>query len=122
MNNRTLLVRLVHAVEHLAWPADRQRAYLVDLGVAPLLDELALEFDDALKPIQNSYAELDISDRAQSALNSIDLLLTELTELTQQTGDRNSVWISDALDNDRRWLDIRRLARTAHAELVVDKG
>jgi hypothetical protein len=109
-----LLDRLIRALEHLAWPAYRQRAYLADLGVAPLLDELALEFDDALKPVQGAYHEFGVRSTAQEALNSIDILLTELTE---QPGPGKSAWNSDALDSDKRWSDVRRLANIAHLEL-----
>ena len=110
----TFLDRLMRAVEHLAWPADRQRAYLADLGVAPLLDELALEFDDAYKPIQADFRSLGIDDSTRQTIDSIDQILVELTQESNMEG---WAWDWAALHNDKRWLDIRRLAHAALAGL-----
>jgi hypothetical protein len=117
--SRILLDRLTCAVEHLAWPADQQRVYLANLGVAPLLDELALEFDDAFKPIRAALYELGIDDSTRRDIGSIDLILTELTE---ESKIDDSVWNTAALDNDKRWLDIRQLAKTVQAELKKVKS
>ena len=69
---------LVEAVERLAAPADEQLAYLQNLGTYPLLDELALEFDDAFGPSRSASpaspwaGELKRLDAKLSAMSGPD--------------------------------------------------
>lgn len=51
-NVQMRLVKFCEAVSRLASPAEEQRQYLVGLGVAESLDELALEFDDQYRPLE----------------------------------------------------------------------
>lgn len=46
------LLSLCEVVRRLASEPDEQIAYLTRLGVAPSLDELALEFEDVYSPLQ----------------------------------------------------------------------
>jgi hypothetical protein len=73
------LMRLRAALEHLSWPATRQREYLTKLGVAPSIDELALEFDDALRPISSQFDDLCLPVEVRELLTEIDKLLSDLS-------------------------------------------
>jgi hypothetical protein len=99
----------------LTWDAARQRAYLAELGVAPLADELALEFDDVYRVAAIVEAGGDIPPTAIDALVEVDRLLTELSH----TRDGQAAWHSDALSS-ARWNEIREAARHAYAMLFPD--
>jgi hypothetical protein len=102
---RTVLMRrLLETVSHLSWPAGQQRSYLSGLVVAPLLDELALEFDDALKPVAARYDEFGVDGPSRTLLASIDAALEAMSAADE------SVWESAALDTDVRWAAIRGIA------------
>src|SRR3712207_6165635 len=73
------LASLRHATGHLAWPAERQRRYLDGLGVAPSCDELALEFDDALRPVIENPSEFALPPDLCAALRDLDQLLSAMT-------------------------------------------
>ena len=109
-----LVRRLLKVLSHLSWPAGQQRAYLAELGVAPSLDELALEFDDALKPLLALYGDIGINEEAQRMLASIDALFAAMG---RHPGDPDSVWEWQALDSDSRWAKIRRMAGSVSAQL-----
>jgi hypothetical protein len=110
-NGETELRRLRAALEHLAWPAARQRDYLIGLGVAPLADELALEFDDAFRPVDTMPATLGLSAAAQESLLAVDHTLEAMSN------SDSHVWQVDSLAGSTKWAEIRRLAAMVLGEL-----
>lgn len=58
MTDRSHLSLLGEVLDRLAAPAAAQWSYLTNLGVAPSLDELALEFDDAYRPARPTLVGL----------------------------------------------------------------
>ena len=91
-------------LQRLAAPAREQVKYLRDLGTYPSLDELALEFDDALSPVRH---ELD----ALTVLRELDELLHRMS------GPANAeLWEPGALTGDE-WQRVRALAASALASL-----
>jgi hypothetical protein len=91
---------LRESVGRLAAPAERQIDYLVALGVADLVDELALEFDDRYQPLR---ADLERrSDEAAAACAALDRALSS-PELGWRFRDLHSP----------PWEDVRALATTA---------
>jgi hypothetical protein len=100
--------RLLTAVENLASPADRQKAYLVSLGVAPSADELALEFDDAMSGVS---AEAALSEKLDAIGN----------QLAAMSGEENShLWQMGALVKSPEWATVRTLAAEALVLLQLD--
>jgi hypothetical protein len=106
------LERLRSALARLSWSASEQREYLLGLGVG-LADELALEFDDALRPIRHALFNLDLPAGVQASIVAIDRKFEEMS------GSRNGsdlLWELDALDQVGQWDELRTLAQTAIAE------
>lgn len=64
------------AVAHLAWSPEEQLSYLTNLGVAPLLDELALEFDDIYRPIVADLIPRSHDVALVDALRAVDAALS----------------------------------------------
>ena len=94
------------ALSRLAAPAEEQAAYLRDLGVEDLLDELALEYGDYLLPTQT---ELNDDEHARGFLAScrtLDALLNDA-----QLG-----WRAADLDSDA-WQRVRGAAQIALTDL-----
>lgn len=101
-----VLARLRSAVGRLAEPAVAQIAYLTDLGVAPLADELALELDDLLGMVFADPNLLSISQR--EALTRLD------DTLKRMSGAENSdLWTTTALEHAVEWRELRDVARIA---------
>lgn len=95
---------LIEALKTLAATPDEQRSYLVELGVEGLTDELALELDDAIKPLWHQFEALGVSPLAVSELESLD------KALVQMSGSENiSLWRPAALDRSEWWA-VRRQA------------
>jgi hypothetical protein len=107
------LVRLRHALQALAAPADRQRAlFLTAAGRVCIADELALDFDDGRR------VALEGREGAFSAaeLGAIDALDRELTAMSRGGARfRATLWTDAALDLEADWRDVRRLAAFALA-------
>lgn len=83
-----------------------QVAYLTDLGVAPLADELALELDDLLEAALSDPDLLDVSQR--EALARLDDMLKRMS------GPENAeLWTTTALEDAAEWREIRDVAQTA---------
>lgn len=108
-----LVRRLLEALSRLSWPADRQKSYLIELGVAPSLDELALEFDDALKPVEGLYDDLGVDEESREMLASIDATFAAMTEHSEDA----YVWEVQALDNNPCWAKIRGIAESVGTRL-----
>ncbi|WP_410669524.1 hypothetical protein [Amycolatopsis sp. cmx-4-68] len=92
------------ALTRLTWPAERQQAWLREIGVPGLADELALEFDDFYEPLGRSLGHGD----ATPVLAELDALLTRMS------GEVNAhLWRPDALTSEPDWQRVRELATAA---------
>ena len=101
------LAALAAALRRLASPATEQVEYLAGLGVADLVDELALEFDDAYRPrLQLLH---DVSPDAESICAEIDALIS-----SDALG-----WTFADLDS-ADWAAVRSAAEAALAALDRD--
>jgi hypothetical protein len=109
-DRRELLAQLRSAVGRIAEPAVDQIAYLTDLGVAPLADELALELDDVLGV---ALADQDLLETPQrEALTRLD------DTLKRMSGAENSeLWTTTALEHADEWSELRDVARDALEQL-----
>ena len=99
----SVLSELRQAVEALSKPADEQLAYLSSLfnGTGVIVDELALEFDDALRCSLDS-----ITGPVRQQLMELD------GQLSKMSGPHNAMlWNEDALRNREEWNEVRRLAK-----------
>ena len=77
------------ATARLASPSAAQIEYLRALGVAPLADELALEFDDQYQPIALLREHETISADAEQALSAVDGKLRAMSQ-------HKNLWTEDA--------------------------
>lgn len=104
-----LLVGFVRSVAVLGLPADAQVSWLQRLfaDATPVVDELALEFDDGFRLV-STFIELGWLDAAAlPALEQLD------ARLDAMSGERNAgLWQVDALAREE-WDRVRRLAREA---------
>lgn len=90
------------ALRRLAAPPEEQETYLLELGVLPSVDELALEFDDALSGVAIGDPPLG------QLLNQLNELLEEMS------GEENAyLWTPRALQEASEWENVRTLAREA---------
>jgi hypothetical protein len=103
-DQRHELAWLSTAVGHLADPADAQIAYLTDRGLAPLVDELALELDDALHAALADPALLTVPQR--EALARLDKTLEHMSG-----AEHADLWTTAALENADEWREVRDLAQ-----------
>lgn len=110
------LTLLRQSLQHLAWSAAEQREYLTSLGVAPSIDELALEFDDAIGPVKAVMADRDFPDDLRAVLTRIDSILDEVSKPPASA----TTWGWADLDRDYPWRELRRLARLAIEKLPTD--
>jgi hypothetical protein len=95
----------------LALPAKQQVAWLDSLGMPgkpALADELALEFDDGYRLVQQFVVRGWIPEGALAGLRQVDALLAEMSSPEQAT-----VWEVAALESSDRWEEIRTRARSA---------
>lgn len=90
---RTALQRLASS------PAD-QETFLRELGTAPSVDELAIEFSDMLGVLQGSLEEpaLSLAIRLDRYLEGIS------------GGEHADLWTVSALHSAQEWARVRRLA------------
>ena len=96
MENATL-TELRRTLTNLAASPVRQREYLRHLGVNGLVDELALEFDDAYRP-----AATQLDDRVPE-------VGVACRELDRMLSDDELDWDPDALEGEP-WANVRSLA------------
>lgn len=102
--NRQLLRSLISKLDRLAAPKDAQVQYLSELGVADLVDELALEFSDTYQPARHELHE--ISPEGAELCNALD----------QALGDKDLGWRFADLGGPE-WSEIRGQASAAAAAL-----
>jgi hypothetical protein len=92
------------ALTRLTWPAERQRAWLREIGTPDLADELAMEFDDFCEDLGRSLGHGD----ATPVLADLDHLLTRMS------GEANAhLWRPEALAAEPDWQRVRELATAA---------
>ena len=88
------------ALTRLTWPAERQQAWLREIGVPGSADELALEFDDFRESVEHGAAAPVVAE--------LDRLLTRMS------GEVNAhLWRAEALAAEPDWQRVRDLATTA---------
>ena len=103
---------LQDSVALLASPPEAQAAWLRELGVAPLADELALEFNDLERLVPHLGALGVLTTDATRALGVLSAALDQIPG-----GDE--AWRDGALADDVRWEGIRRAAGLALVSLLV---
>ncbi|GGN99770.1 hypothetical protein GCM10010112_93870 [Actinoplanes lobatus] len=97
----------VRSVAVLALEADAQVAWLGVKGL-PLVDELALEFDDGFRLVPTFIERGWLNDTALPVLAEID------EHLSSMSGEHNAgLWHVEALTRRTEWDQVRALARTA---------
>src|SRR2546430_4270385 len=99
---------LCQVLARLALPAQAQIDYLRNHGVAPLADELALEFHD-LHLLVPQLATHRVLTRQQSEVVDAVSRKPEAMSACQDT----SLWMEDALRSHLDWVEVRRLAAIA---------
>lgn len=70
------MARLRATLERLAAPAGDQVAYLEALGTGEVADELALEFDDAFRPLEPALRDEPGTGQLLETLKALDRALT----------------------------------------------
>jgi hypothetical protein len=103
---------LQDSIALLASPAEAQIAWLKELGVAPLADELALEFDELTQLIPQLESAGVLGRGAVVAI-------AELSSAVEAIPTHREAWTEAALATDVRWANIRRLAGLALVSLLI---
>ncbi len=106
---RWWLAELRHSVELLASPAHVQITHLRRNGVH--LDELALAFDAAFRPVTSPDERIVMSPAALTALSALDDLLSALDP-------DPALWTDEALATTPEWAEVRAAARRAGQALT----
>ncbi|MFD1832086.1 hypothetical protein ACFSJS_20895 [Streptomyces desertarenae] len=100
---RDILLRdLRRSLEQLSWNAERQFAYVDDLGVD--VDEIALEFDDLFRIAESMATQGLISDNFFTHLKSVD------SQLSTMTSKGTEVWRREKVKDSEEWETLRKLA------------
>lgn len=105
MMARSFRSDLVTSLRRLAAPADVQVRYLMDLGVYPSVDELALELHELALISRQQVVVGEISMAEYAAVDKLD------RQLGSFSGTKNaSVWAADALASADQWRRVRDAA------------
>lgn len=104
-----LMRDLREVTSRLALDAQSQFDYLSQLGTAPMVDELALEFDDAYNTVAELRARDELSDHAVRALDEVNSALSAIPE---------ELWTEQALRTAPEWQRVRELATNATTQLA----
>jgi len=99
---------LYQILERLALPPQAQIDYLNHLRVAPLADELALEFHDLHLLVPQLVAQRVLTPQQREAIDAVSRQLDAMSAC-QDT----SLWREDALRRHPDWAEVRRLAAIA---------
>ncbi|MCY9783317.1 hypothetical protein KIK06_05340 [Nocardiopsis sp. EMB25] len=102
---------LIDALALLAADASDQTAWVDRHHV--MVDEIALNFDDAFRMAGRLIEHQQIGGSVLAALREIDALFASMSGPEHM--DR---WTSDALSRDQGWNQVRRLARQVLIELA----
>lgn len=104
-----MIERLVHALQLLALPAERQLARGPDF--AAQAGELALDFDDALRLVRDC-PQMELTDAQHAALGAVDALLSRMSDEVQP-----APWTEQAVRGAPEWRALRHAAADALAAL-----
>ena len=104
---------LYQCVERLSWSSEKQVEYLRNLGLLPLVDELALEFDDVVGLVPQYVNEGRLSNVQADSIYRLDDLLN-----TMSGKDNAHLWTEEALVNNELWNTVREHAK--HALKLLD--
>jgi hypothetical protein len=99
---------LCQVLVRLASPSQAQIDYLQHLGVAPLADELALEFHDLYLLVPQLAAQRVLTHQQRKAVDAVSRKLDDMS-----TCQDMSLWMADALRSHPDWVEVRRLAAIA---------
>ena len=99
---------LCQVLVRLASPSQAQIDYLRHLGVAPLADELALEFHDLHLLVPQLAAQRVLTHQQSAAVDAVSRKLDAMS-----AGQDTSLWMEDALRSHPDWVEVRRLAAIA---------
>ena len=99
---------LCQVLVRLASPSQAQIDYLQHLGVAPLADELALEFHDLYLLVPQLLAQKVLTHQQRKAVDAVSRKLDDMS-----TCQDMSRWMEDALRSHPDWVEVRRLAAIA---------
>jgi hypothetical protein len=108
-------VTFVPSVAILALDADAQAAWTSQLAKdqTPLIDELALEFDDGFRLLPTFVERGWLNDAALPILTQLD------EQLAAMSGEHNAdLWQIEALTSRAEWNRVRVLAKAALTLLV----
>ena len=101
------MTAIVETLSRLAAPCRRQEAYLREFGTWPSLDELALEFDDAYRPLVTPTPDPGLPSLAVARLGMLDRKLAEMGK------GGPALWSDSALASDPAWAEVRAFAAAA---------
>jgi len=99
-----LVQQLLEATRILAAPPEAQAQHLTELGVAPLADELALEYADVAGAVVANPGLLTTTQTL--GVLELDRLLSQLSG-----SEHAEQWTIGALHTADEWAEIRRLAQ-----------
>lgn len=99
---------LCQVLVRLASPSQAQIDYLQHLGVAPLADELALEFHDLYLLVPQLAAQRVLTHQQSKAVDAVSRKLDDMS-----TCQDTRLWTEDALQSHPDWVEVRRLAAIA---------
>lgn len=106
------LKALGEALARLAASPQTQLGYLRHLGTAESLDELALEFDDAFRPLRPILDRQPAWREALSRLDELDRLLS----------DTDIPWNSAELERSNSWVRVRQLAAASQRSIELARS
>jgi hypothetical protein len=99
---------LCQVLGRLASPSQAQIDYLQHLGVAPLADELALEFHDLYLLVPQLAGQRVLTHRQSKAVEAVSRKLDDMSACQEPR-----LWVEDALWSHPDWVEVRRLAAIA---------
>lgn len=108
MTKFDLTNRLQQALSMLAAAPDDQIEYLETLGVAPSVDELALELNDLVRQVPVAVQAGVLSAEAEMAIRRVDEKLDSMSGV-----QHSDLWWTDRLVNSQEWKEVRKLANEA---------
>src|SRR5262249_17189597 len=95
---------LYQILERLALPPQAQIDYLRNLGVAPLADELALEFHDLHLLVPQLAAQRVLTHHQRAAIDAESRQRDAMS-----AREETSLWLEDALRRYPDWVAVRGL-------------
>ena len=102
---------LCETVGRLSASAEEQAAYVIQLGVAPLVDELALEFGDVVVRVPELVAAGVLNESQATVLQELHQTLHEFSGI-----ENEELWLIESL-GDPIWAMVRALANKARVSL-----